>query len=95
MNIGPYKKCGNKATCGIKTREMNIWVLSQIAKRVNRRLMEGEPIMAAIYFKGRHFQEDMFLQSVRWYLASSLSYRDIEEFMQERGFSVDQSTINR
>jgi len=51
--------------------------------------------MAEISFKGRHFQRDMILQSVRWYLAYSLSYRDIEELMQERGFSVDHSTINR
>ncbi len=51
--------------------------------------------MAAITFKGRHFQKDMILQSVRWYLAYSLSYREIEELMQERGFSVDHSTINR
>ena len=51
--------------------------------------------MAAISFKRRHFQQDMILQSVRWYLAYSLSYRDIEELMQERGFSVDHSTINR
>jgi len=51
--------------------------------------------MTAISFKGRHFQHDMILQSVRWYLAYSLSYRDIEELMHERGFSVDHSTINR
>ena len=51
--------------------------------------------MAATSFKGRHFQQDMILQSVRWYLAYALSYRDIEELMQERGFSVDHSTINR
>ncbi len=51
--------------------------------------------MGAISFKGRHFQHDMTLQSVRWYLAYSLSYRDIEELMHERGFSVDHSTIQR
>ncbi len=51
--------------------------------------------MPTISFKGRHFQKDMILQSVRWYFAYSLSYRDIEELMQERGFSVDHSTINR
>ncbi len=51
--------------------------------------------MAAITFKGRHFQHNMILQSVRWYLAYALSYRDIEELMAERGFSVDHSTINR
>ena len=51
--------------------------------------------MAELSFKGRHVQKDMILQSLRWYLAYSLSYRDIEELMQERGFSVDHSTINR
>ena len=51
--------------------------------------------MPTISFKGRHFQHDMILQSMRWYLAYALSYRDIEDLMQERGFSVDHSTINR
>ncbi|MCP3675474.1 MAG: IS6 family transposase, partial [Gammaproteobacteria bacterium] len=37
----------------------------------------------------------MILQSVRWYLAYALSYRDIEEIMKERGFDVDHSTILR
>jgi transposase-like protein len=36
-------------------------------------------------FKGRHHQKDIILQCVRWYLAYSLSYRDLEELMQERG----------
>ena len=33
--------------------------------------------------------------AVRWYLAYALSYRDIEELMQERGVAVDHSTLNR
>ena len=45
-----------------------------------------------ISFKGRHFQKNMILQSIRWYLAYALSYRDIEELMEERGFAVDHST---
>jgi transposase, IS6 family len=32
---------------------------------------------------------------VRWYLRYSLSYRDLEEMMAERGLSVDHSTIAR
>jgi len=36
----------------------------------------------------------MILQSVRWYLAYSLSYRDIEDIMKERGFAVDHSSVN-
>ena len=48
-----------------------------------------------ISFKGRQFRKEMILQSVRWYLAYSLSYRDIEEMMKERGFEVDHSTVQR
>jgi len=32
---------------------------------------------------------------VRWYLRYSLSYRDLEEMMAERGLSVDHSTVAR
>jgi transposase-like protein len=32
---------------------------------------------------------------MRWYLAYPLSYRQVEELMQERGVSVDHATINR
>ena len=32
---------------------------------------------------------------VRWSLAYALSYRDIEELMQERGVTVDHSTVQR
>lgn len=48
-----------------------------------------------ISFKYRHFQKDIILMAVRWYVAYSLSYRDIEELMSERGVTVDHSTINR
>ncbi|GHO64435.1 IS6 family transposase [Ktedonobacter sp. SOSP1-52] len=46
-------------------------------------------------FKWRHFQSDMILLCVRWYLRSALSYRDLEEMMAERGLSVDHTTIYR
>jgi putative transposase len=48
-----------------------------------------------ISFKGLHYQQEMILQCVHWYLAYALSYRNLEEVMQERGFPVDHSTINR
>lgn len=48
-----------------------------------------------ISFQGRHHQQDIILQCVRWYVAYSLSYRDLEELMQERGYEVDHSTIQR
>ena len=46
-------------------------------------------------FKGRHRQQDMIPQCVRWYVAYSLNYRDWEEMMHERGYGVDHSTIQR
>jgi putative transposase len=48
-----------------------------------------------ISFKWKHFKKDIILMLVRWYLAYSLSYRDIEELALERGLKVDHSTINR
>ena len=46
-------------------------------------------------FKGRHFDRSVILLCVRWYLAYSLSLRDLEEMMAERGISVDHVTIHR
>ena len=45
--------------------------------------------------KWRHFQPDVILLCVRWYLRYSISYRDLEEMMQDRGLEVDHTTLNR
>ena len=46
-------------------------------------------------FKGRQFDQSVILLCVRWYLAYSLSLRDLEEMMAERGIAVDHTTIHR
>ena len=46
-------------------------------------------------FRGRHFQDQIIILCIRWYLRYSLSYRDLEELMAERGLSLDHSTIAR
>jgi len=46
-------------------------------------------------FKWRHFQSEIILLTVRWYLRYGLSYRDLEEMMLERGSQVDHTTIYR
>ena len=48
-----------------------------------------------ISFKGKHFMKEIILMVVRWYVSYSLSYRNIEELMLERGIPVDHSTLNR
>src|SRR5215510_9795672 len=50
---------------------------------------------AMISFKGAHFVKDIILTCVRWYLEYTLSYRQVEELMQERRVAVDHATINR
>src|SRR6266702_2545552 len=46
-------------------------------------------------FKWRYYQAEIILLCLRWYLRYSLSYRDLEELMAERGLKVDHSTIAR
>ncbi len=41
-----------------------------------------------ISFKGKNSPEDMILGTVRWYVACSLSYRDVEKILAERGASA-------
>ena len=48
-----------------------------------------------ISFQGRHFPKDLILMAVRWKLAYPLSYRNIEELMDERGADVDHSTVQK
>src|SRR5215212_3721325 len=48
-----------------------------------------------IDFKGHRVEKDIILLCVRWYLAYPLSYRNLEEMMEERGIQVDHSNIYR
>jgi putative transposase len=52
-------------------------------------------MVSEISFKWRHFQKQIVLLAIRWYLAYPLSYRNIEEMMAERQLSVDHTTIYR
>jgi len=46
-------------------------------------------------FKWRHYQPNIILCCVRWYLSYPLSYRQVEELIAERGLPVDHSTVFR
>ncbi|WP_051300027.1 IS6 family transposase [Methylobacter luteus] len=48
-----------------------------------------------IDFKGHRIEKTIILTCVRWYLAYSLSYRNLEEMMAERGVTIDHSNIYR
>jgi transposase-like protein len=36
-------------------------------------------------FKGRHFKGEIILWAVRWYCKYGISYRELEEMLEERG----------
>ena len=44
-------------------------------------------------FKGRHFDREIIILCVRWYLRFKLSFRDLVEMMVERGISLAHTTI--
>ncbi len=46
-------------------------------------------------FKGRHFEAEIIVLCVRWYLRFGLSFRNLEEMMAERNLHVDHVTIRR
>ena len=46
-------------------------------------------------FKWRHYESCVILLCVRWYCRYCLSYRNLEEIMNERGLTVDHTTIYR
>ncbi|MBB5061342.1 transposase-like protein [Granulicella aggregans] len=46
-------------------------------------------------FAGRHFDREVIILCVRWYLRYKLSFRDLVEMMAERGLSLAHTTILR
>ncbi len=48
-----------------------------------------------IDFEGGHFEREIALWGVRWYVAYPIGYRELEEMMAERGVEVDHSGLNR
>ena len=46
-------------------------------------------------FEGRHFDREIIILCVRWYLRFKLSFRDLVEMMAERGLAMAHTTIMR
>jgi putative transposase len=76
----------------------DVLVLSQtlptdpLGVRLPATVLAGEQM---IEFKGSHFERDVILWAVRWYVAYPISYRQLEEMMEEHGVEVDHATLNR
>jgi transposase-like protein len=62
--------------------------------------LAGAPAMGKLksmqkLFEGRHFDREVIILCVRWYLRFKLSLRDLVEMMAERGLSMAHTTILR
>ena len=51
--------------------------------------------MSQHLFKYKHFESEIILLCVRWYLKYPLSYRMLVEMMQERGLNLTHTTIRK
>src|SRR5262245_39984945 len=70
-------------------RRVVVWSLP-VTRSIKRRRA-----LMAVSFKGARFPKDIILMGGRWYVAYPLSYRHIEELIEERRVEVDHSTIQR
>ena len=48
-----------------------------------------------VEFKGRHFEAEIIVLCVRWYLRFKLSFRDLVEIRAEHGLSTAHTSIMR
>jgi transposase-like protein len=51
------------------------------------------PVVPPSEFAGFRFPSEVIVLAVRWYPRFSLSYRDAEELLAERGLEVDHVTV--
>ncbi len=54
-----------------------------------------EPTSTQDLFRGRHFDQEIIILCIRWYLTFKLSSRDLVQMMAERGIALAHTTILR
>src|SRR5215475_5784289 len=84
--------------CRIRSEEMflvpGLEVLQTSRGRVSGTLRWMRPNRPAL-FKGRHFEAEIIVLCVRWYLRFGLSFRNLEEMLAGRNLRVDHVTLWR
>lgn len=61
----------------------------------SKKTRSGVVIMVSNYSKWKHYQSEIILLCVRWYLKYLLNYRNLEEMMREGGLHINYITIMR
>ena len=86
-----------------QANDLGPWALVQMADadrirwRVERSVGQEMTKLTNVdeLFEGRHFDREVIILCVRWYLRFKLSLRDLVEMMAERGLSLSHTTIMR
>jgi hypothetical protein len=79
-------RAGRGAVASVESKVRQAWSMRRRCRRV--------PALRSS-FAGFRFPPDVIIIAVRWYLRYSLSYRDIEELLAERGITVDHVSVYR
>ena len=58
-------------------------------------LSEEVFLKTPVAFTWKHYEAEIILLNVRWYLRYKLTYRDLVEMMEERGLNIAHTTIMR
>ena len=82
-------KVGSGALVQMMRSDQLHWVLSWLRSSM------GKLKAVAELFEGRHFDREVIILCVRWYLRFKLSLRDLVEMMAERGLSMAHTTLMR
>ena len=85
------KKCERNATA----TDRNAMVVLQLAGVGTGSLKGPKMATRPAIFKWRQTEPVLILCAVRWYLRYSLSLRDVEELLDERGLQADHTTVWR
>jgi hypothetical protein len=74
---------------------MNYWTAFASQIWMGRRMRDSRVSKSDELLKGRHFDREVVVLCVRWYLRFKLSYRDPVEMMAGHGLSMVHTTIMR
>jgi transposase-like protein len=89
-----YLKAAVGSSCGQGILHLALVQICSSARMTTLPRMRNRPSKIDL-FKARHFEQEIIILCVRWYLRYKLSYRDLVEMMAERGLSVAHTTILR
>ena len=74
---------------------LHFWLCRKVIRNQGQCAVFNHLKTLMISFKGVHFPKEVILYAVFFYVRYGVSYRDLEENMEERGVKVDHATLNR